>query len=169
MFGDSLPRGVSQWPEGIFFMLTKEELSALSDEDLSLLLSSLKSEKAAREKRKSCVQKGDAAKSMKRDMRCPHCLCRLRKDGRRKDGAQRYECPVCGRHSCDTTCTSLSSSKLTIATISKVVSLIFLDCPDWVISWILGIDQNRAVLKEPMSRRYYKMVDGIDAFQSRLD
>lgn len=69
-------------------MLTKEELSALSDEDLSLLLSSLKSEKAAREKRKSCVQKGDAAKSMKRDMRCPHCLCRLRKDGRRKDGAK---------------------------------------------------------------------------------
>ena len=150
-------------------MLTKEELSALSDEDLSLLLSSLKSEKAAREKRKSCVQKGDAAKSMKRDMRCPHCLCRLRKDGRRKDGSQRYECPACGRHSCDTTCTSLSSSKLTIATISKVVSLIFLDCPDWVISWILGIDQNRAVLKGPMSRRYYKMVDGIDAFQSRLD
>lgn len=38
-------------------MLTKEELSALLDEDLSLLLSSLKSEKAAREKRKSCVQK----------------------------------------------------------------------------------------------------------------
>ena len=68
-------------------MLTKEELSPLSDEDLSLLLSSLKSEKAAREKRKSCVQKGDAAKSMKRDMRCLHCLCRLRKDGRRKDGA----------------------------------------------------------------------------------
>lgn len=68
-------------------MLTKEELSPLSDEDLSLLLSSLKSEKAAREKRKSCVQKGDAAKSMKRDMRCPHCLCRLRKDGRRKKTA----------------------------------------------------------------------------------
>lgn len=81
---------------------------------------------------------------MKRDMRCPHCLCRLRKDGRREDGAQRYECPVCGRHSCDTTCTSLSSSKLTIATISKVVNLIFLDCPDWVISWILGIDQKTA-------------------------
>lgn len=127
-----------------FFILTKEELSALSDEELSQLLSSLKSEKAAREKKKSCVQKGEVAKSMKRDLRCPNCLCRLRKDGRRKDGAQRYECPVCGRHSCDTTCTSLSSSKLSLATIQKVITLIFLDCPDWVISWILGIDQKTA-------------------------
>ena len=125
-------------------MLTKEELSTLSDEEVSQLLSSLKSEKAAREKKKSCVQKGEAAKSVKRDLRCPNCLCRLRKDGRRKDGAQRYECPVCGRHSCDTTCTSLSSSKLSLATIQKVVTLIFLDCPDWVISWILGIDQKTA-------------------------
>ena len=127
-----------------FFILTKEELSTLSDEELSQLLSSLKSEKAAREKKKSCVQKGEVAKSMKRDLRCPNCLCRLRKDGRRKDGAQRYEGPFCGRHSCDTTCTSLSSSKLSLATIQKVITLIFLDCPDWVISWILGIDQKTA-------------------------
>lgn len=120
-------------------MLAKEELSTLSDEELSQLFSSLKSEKAAREKKKSCVQKGDAAKSMKRDLRCPNCLCRLR-----KDGAQRYECPVCGRHSCDTTCASLSSSKLSLATIQKVITLIFLDCPDRVISWILGIDHKTA-------------------------
>ncbi len=81
---------------------------------------------------------------MKRDPRCPDCHCRLRKDGRRKDGAQRYECPVCGRHSCDTTATSLPSSKISLETMRKTVTPIFLDCPDWVIAWILGIDQKTA-------------------------
>ena len=89
--------------------------------------------------KKSCVQKGEAAKSTKRGLRCPNRLYRLR-----KGGAQRCECPVCGRHSCDTTRTSLPSSRPSSATMQKVIALIFLDCPDWVISWMLGIDRKTA-------------------------
>lgn len=127
-----------------FFMLTKQELSALTDEELAAMESSAARELSAREAKRSNAQKASAAKAMKRDPRCPACHCRLRRDGKRKDGAQRYECPICGRHSCDTTDTSLSSSKLSLEMIRKTVTLILLDCPDWVIAWILGIDQKTA-------------------------
>ena len=127
-----------------FFMLTKEELSQLSDEELSSLLASLESEAMAREKKKSTSRKAAAAKANKRDPRCPDCHCRLRKDGKRGDGSQRYECPICGRHSCDTTATSLASSKLPLGTIRKMITLIMLDCPDWVVSYILGVGEKTA-------------------------
>lgn len=93
-----------------------------------------------RERESARFDKGRAAKAAKRDPRCPKCSARLWKDGKRKDGVQTYVCPVCGSKSCDAANTSLASSKLPMATIEKAITLIVLDCPDWVASWILGVN-----------------------------
>lgn len=105
--------------------MTTEDVSRLSDEELATLAEIVSEESEKRERE-------SAAK--------------LWRDGKRKDGIQTYVCPECGRKSCDASGSSLASSKLTTP-MEKTITLIMLDCPNWVVSWILGIDQkNRSVL-----------------------
>ncbi len=125
-------------------MMCEDDISALSDGDLAALREAVAKEMLKREKAASKAVKAELAKANKRDPRCPECRVPLRKDGIAEGGVQRYECPVCGKHSRDSSGTSLSSSKLPVSVIEKTVALIVLDCPNWVISWILGIDQKTA-------------------------
>ena len=121
-----------------------QDLASMGDAEFERLFAAVSAERERRELLRSKRRKAEIAKAMKRDARCPYCESALRRDGRRKDGAQRYECPKCGRHTCDSTNTSLSSSKLAMGTIEKTITLIMLDCPDWVIAWIAGIDEKTA-------------------------
>lgn len=120
--------------------MTTEELSRLPEAELFALAEAVAAECRRRERESARFDKGRAAKAAKRDPRCPKCSARLWKDGKRKDGVQTYVCPVCGSKSCDAANTSLASSKLPMATIEKAITLIMLDCPDWVASWILGVN-----------------------------
>lgn len=124
--------------------MTIDDLSRLSDSELRALEADVAAEREKRERLSAKFDKGRAARASKRDLRCPKCAVRLWKDGKRKDGVQTYVCPVCGAKSCDSSNTSLASSKLTMPTIEKVIALIMLDCPDWVVAWILGISQKTA-------------------------
>ena len=150
--------------------MTTEELSRLPDAELFALAEAVAAECRRRERESARFDKGRASKAAKRDPRCPKCSVRLWKDGKRKDGVQTYVCPVCGSKSCDAANTSLASSKLPMATIEKAITLIMLDCPDWVASWILGVNaKNHTVLEGPLPRRKPRMGDGIEAFRPRLD
>ena len=124
--------------------MTTEDVSRLSDEELAALAEIVSEESKKRERESAKFAKGLKARAMKRDPRCPKCAAKLWRDGKRKDGVQTYVCPVCGKKSCDASGTSLASSKLTMPTIEKTITLIMLDCPNWVVSWILGIDQKTA-------------------------
>ena len=124
--------------------MTTEDVSRLSDEELATLAEIVSEESKKRERESARFAKGLKARAMKRDPRCPQCAAKLWRDGKRKDGVQTYVCPVCGRKSCDASGTSLASSKMTMPTIEKTITLIMLDCPNWVVSWILGIDQKTA-------------------------
>ena len=88
------------------------------------------------------VGEGEArlASANRRDPRCPSCGSRLHKDGIRADGAPSYACPSCGRKSSDSTGTSLSSSELGVDKIRDIVTLVVMDCPDWVIAHIVGVN-----------------------------
>ena len=110
----------------------------MTDGELSDALNLLSSEMARRERESARFHKAALAKQGKRDPRCPACHVRLAKDGRRSDGVGRYECPKCHRHYSDTSNTSLSSSKLPPKKIRETLTLITLDCPDWVVAEIAG-------------------------------
>lgn len=125
-------------------MLTEKDVSAMTDAELESVFAAVAAERERRSLSASKAAKERMAKANKRDGRCPECHRRLRKDGRRKDGAQRYECPECGRHYCDTSETSLSSSKLPMRKIEEIITMVMLDCPDWVIGWIAGVDVKTA-------------------------
>ena len=125
-------------------MMCEDDIAALSDGDLADLREAVAKELLKREKAASKAKKAELAKANKRDPRCPECHVPLRKDGKAEGGVQRCECPVCGKHSRDSSGTSLSSSELPVSAIEKAVALIVLDCPDWVISWVLGIDRKTA-------------------------
>ena len=124
--------------------MTREDVSRLSDEELQALAEIVSEESKRRERKSARFAKGLKAKTMKREPRCPECAAKLWRDGKRKDGVQTYVCPVCGRKSCDASGTSLASSKMTMPMIEKTITLIMLDCPNWVVSWMLGIDQKTA-------------------------
>ena len=124
--------------------MTTEDVSRLSDEELAALAEIVSEESEKRERESARFAKGLKARAMKRDPRCPKCAAKLWRDGKRKDGVQTYVCPVCGKKSCDASGTSLASSKMTMPAIEKTITLIMLDCPNWVVSWILGIDQKTA-------------------------
>ena len=124
--------------------MTREDVSRLSDEELQALAEIVSEESKRRERESARFAKGWKARATKRDPRCPECAAILWRDGKRKDGVQTYVCPVCGRKSCDGSGTSLDSSKMTMPAIEKTITLIILDCPDWVVSWILGIDEKTA-------------------------
>mgnify|MGYP000216550619 FL=1 len=124
--------------------MTREDVSRLSDEELQALAEIISEESEKRERESARFAKGLKARAMKRDPRCPECAAKLWRDGKRKDGVQTYVCPKCGKKSCDASGTSLASSKMTMPMIEKTITLIMLDCPNWVVSWILGIDQKTA-------------------------
>lgn len=121
-----------------------EEIMSLSDEDLAALHEAISHEIERRDKIASPLAKADVANANKRDLMCPSCGVRLSKNGRRKDGVQTYVCPMCHAKSSGASNTSLASSKLPLGTIRKIVTLTMLDCPDWVISYILGISEKTA-------------------------
>jgi transposase-like protein len=133
------PRAASQARKG-FLMPSQEEIESMSDNELAEAIGELSRESAARAKRRSRIEKAAMSKAAKRDPRCPKCHVALGKDGRRHDGVQRYRCPSCGAEYSDSSFTSMSSSKLTPAKIGEVLTLIMLDCPDWVVAWICRVN-----------------------------
>jgi transposase-like protein len=120
--------------------MEEQELHSLADADFAALESMVSRERMRRDKEAARFRKSGAARTAKRDPRCPSCGVVLSRDGKRRDGVQTYVCPKCGRKSCDASNTSLASSKLTLETIRETIGLIMADCPDWVASWIVGID-----------------------------
>ena len=116
----------------------------MTDEEISKAISLLVSEASRRELEASRFRKASLAKSSKRDPRCPVCHAPLVKDGKRGDGIPRYECPSCHRHYSDSSHTSLSSSKLPPKKIREILTLIVLDCPDWVVAEIAGVNVKTA-------------------------
>ena len=116
----------------------------MTDEEISKAIDLLVSEASRRELEASRFRKASLANSGKRDPRCPVCHAPLVKDGKRGDGIPRYECPRCHRHYSDSSRTSLSSSKLPPKKIREILALIVLDCPDWVIAEIAGVNVKTA-------------------------
>lgn len=125
-------------------MLDKAAVSSMTDDELGAALSSLSAESERRERERARFEKAELSKRNKRDPRCPGCKAPLVRDGRRHDGVARYECPRCGRHYSDSSATSLSSSKLTPSRIRAILTLITLDCPDWVVAEIAGVNAKTA-------------------------
>ena len=121
-------------------MLSEKEVGSLSDTELHSVIGMLEAESEKRAKQQSRHEKARLAKISKRDPRCPKCLVVLSKDGRRHDGIQSYVCPKCGKRYSDSSSTSLASSKLTLDKIKEVITLIMLDCPDWVVAWICEVN-----------------------------
>jgi transposase-like protein len=132
------------FPERDFFMLTRDDVSAMPDADLGSLLLMLQAEKERRAKAAAKLEKAALSRKAKRDLRCPACHSPLRLDGRRADGVQRYRCPSCGRRFSDASATSLSGSKLTPDKIKSIVAMVMLGSPDWVIAWVCGVDAKTA-------------------------
>jgi transposase-like protein len=126
------------------FMLSEEEAGSLSDAELRSAIGMLEAESEKRAKQQSRHEKARMAKASKRDPRCPKCRVVLSRDGIRHDGVQSYVCPKCGRRCSDSSSTSLASSKLTLDEIKEIITLIMLDCPDWVIAWICGVNVKTA-------------------------
>ena len=144
MFGDNpSPETPPNGRKG-FFMLDKAAVSSMSDDEIAAALSLLSAESERRERERSRFEKARLSKRNKRDPRCPGCRVPLVADGHRHDGVARYECPKCGRHFSDSSSTSLSSSKLTPGRIRAILTLITMDCPDWVVAEIAGINEKTA-------------------------
>lgn len=119
-------------------------LPSMSDRELDSLIAEAEAEKARRANggRES---KHSAARSAKRDLRCPECKTVLWKDGKRKkDGVQAYVCPKCRRKSCDTAGTSLHASKIPLHKVRLIVALVMLDLPAWIISVFAGVSDETA-------------------------
>lgn len=121
-----------------------EEIASLTDDALLALYDAIRAEIEKREKKMSPSAKASLAIASKRDPSCPICGSALSKNGKRKDGVQTYVCPRCRAKSSGASNTSLASSKLPLGTIRKIITLIMLDCPDWVISYILGVSEKTA-------------------------
>lgn len=103
-------------------------------------ISCLQNELITREKKNSRFEKAELSKKYKRDLRCPICKRKLNKDGHRSDGVRQYKCLNCKKVFSDSSLLSLSSSKLTLSKIKEIVTLIVMDCPDWVIAYITNVN-----------------------------
>ena len=132
------------FPERDFFMLTRDEASALTDADLESLLAMLQGEKERRAKAAAKLEKAALSRKARRDLRCPDCRVPLWRAGRRCDGVRRYRCPECGRVFSDASLTALSGSKMTPEKIRSIVAMVMLGSPDWVIAWICRVDAKTA-------------------------
>lgn len=139
LFSDALSFRRLPMPRKGFFMLTID-IEGCADGELDQAISLLCEERERRCRIAAPSEKAGLARANRRDPRCPSCGSRLHKDGIRADGAQSYACPSCGRKSSDSTGTSLSSSKLGVEGIRRVITLICMDCPDWVIADIAGVN-----------------------------
>lgn len=118
-------------------------LPSMSAGELDALIADAEKEKAKRSSEP--VGKHPAAKEAKRDPRCPECKAALWKNGKRKsDGVQSYVCPSCGRKSCDTTDTSLHSSKVSLGKIRLITTLVMFDLPTWTVSRFAGVTEETA-------------------------
>lgn len=124
--------------------ITRDSLSSATLEELGELSGWLNEEIESRKPRETEV-KDRLAKANKRDPRCPECKAVLWKDGKREDGSQRYRCPKCGARSCDTSWTSLHSSKISSEKIMQIITLAMFDLPIWVISRIAGVSDKTAL------------------------
>lgn len=116
------------------------DIGGCADGELDQAISLLCKERERRCRIAAPSEKARLASANRRDPRCPSCGSRLHKDGIRADGAPSYACPSCGRKSSDSTGTSLSSSKLGVDKIRDIVTLVVMDCPDWVIAHIVGVN-----------------------------
>lgn len=116
------------------------DIEGCPDAELDFVIDLLLSERKRREMERARVAKSDLARMSKRDPRCPRCGVRLQLDGSRHDGVRSYECPKCGAKSSDASGTSLSSSKLPVSKIEDIVTLIMMDCPDWVVARVAGVN-----------------------------
>lgn len=116
------------------------DIPACSDGELALAISLLTEERERRAREASAAEKAALARKFKRDTRCPRCGSPLERDGSRPDKARMYLCPTCKAASSDSTGTSLSSSKLGVDKIRDIVTLVVMDCPDWVIAHVVGVN-----------------------------
>lgn len=123
--------------------ITKESLSSMTGEELAELSAWINDEMTARRPPETEVKHGLAEKN-KRDPRCPNCKSRLWRDGKRKDGTQRYRCPGCGARLASTSNTSLHSSKISAEKIRQIVTLTMFDLPIWVMAKIAGVSDQTA-------------------------
>lgn len=94
-------------------------------------------------------------------------------DGHRHDGVARYECPKCRRHFSDSSSTSFASSKLTPGRTKTILALITMDCPDWVVAEIAGVNEKTAQFWVDRcldaASEWSMAIDGVEAFGARLD
>ncbi len=120
------------------------EIESLPDDGLIALSEAANAEIERRNKIKSPLVKANMAFISKRDPRCPTCWAKLSENGKRHGGVQTYACPGCGTKSSDASNASLASSKLPLETIRKFIAPIMLDCPDRVISYMLGVSEKTA-------------------------
>ena len=125
-------------------MLTKKDISQLTDEELHGLNVLVDAEMELRKKQKTRFVKAGLARANKAGTICPYCGGKSFKDGKRHDGIQNYECSVCHRKYSDSASTSLASSKLDEAKIKDILTLVCLDCPDWVISVLCKVNVKTA-------------------------
>lgn len=125
-------------------MLTKNDLSHLTDEELHSLNDLVSAEMELRKKQKARFVKAGLARANKPSAICPYCGGKSFKDGKRHDGIQNYECSVCHKKYSDSVSTSLASSKLDEKKIRDIITLICLDCPDWVISVLCKVNVKMA-------------------------
>jgi len=116
------------------------DIDGCPDAELDFVIDLLTAERERRERASARFEKARLARSGKRDLRCPDCGETLRRDGKRGDGVVQYECPKCGRKFCDASNSSLSASKLPVGKIRSVVTMIAMDCPDWVVAEVAGVN-----------------------------
>lgn len=116
------------------------DIDGCPDAELDFVIDLLVAEREKRLKASSRLDKARLARTNKRDLGCPKCGTPLKKDGKRHDGVQAYECPRCGGKFSGASNSSLSASKLPPAKIESIVSMIAMDCPDWVISKVVGVN-----------------------------
>ena len=125
-------------------MFTKDDVSQLTDEELRSLNDLISAEMELRKKQRARFVKADLARANKASTICPYCGGKPFKDGKRHDGIQNYECSACHMKYSDSVATSLASSKLDEEKIRNIITLICLDCPDWVISVLCKVNVKTA-------------------------
>ena len=136
--------GLSAIRKGLFSMFTKDDVSQLTDEELRSLNDLISAEMELRKKQRARFVKADLARANKASTICPYCGGKPFKDGKRHDGIQNYECSACHMKYSDSVATSLASSKLDEEKIRNIITLICLDCPDWVISVLCKVNVKTA-------------------------
>lgn len=144
LFSDSFLTAPPNRRKEFFSMsLCLDYIAYLDDAQLAALYEAVAYEVGAREKEASRIGKSEAAKASKRQTVCPKCGLPPTRKGK-ADGVQLLYCRRCGLAFSESTATALHMSKLPLGKIRLIVTLIMLDCPDWAIKRIAGVNVKTA-------------------------